>query len=251
MSNSFALWEFTIPPRRETRSPLGFSDKSAKKSRNFRCYAQKPSILPGVVLRAGILHAPCQKSANSNLQMWFLSPTGRLNFGFILRENLLVCSTYLPLGVFQLVLWDIRGRRPWERRGGGAATGHGSGLGLLDLAGLARVSLRVAYIYRWRWVNFHKVEGFICKTTETESPIGWTVAIASGCPKGLNSAFSHVLPFRTREMGKRGKSGKLSMHTRPRLVLWLKLKKCIHLKHSNKGSIFYTKLLYLMSTNII
>jgi hypothetical protein len=46
MSNSFALQEFTIPPRRETRFPLGFSDKSAKKSCNFRCYAQKPSILP-------------------------------------------------------------------------------------------------------------------------------------------------------------------------------------------------------------
>jgi hypothetical protein len=46
MSNSFALREFTIPPWRETRSPLGFSDKSAKKSRNFICFTQKPSILP-------------------------------------------------------------------------------------------------------------------------------------------------------------------------------------------------------------
>jgi hypothetical protein len=46
MSNSFAPREFTIPPRREIRSSIGFSDKSAKKSRNFRCYAQKPSILP-------------------------------------------------------------------------------------------------------------------------------------------------------------------------------------------------------------
>jgi hypothetical protein len=35
-----------FPPRRETRSPLGFSDKNVKKSRNFGCYAQKPSILP-------------------------------------------------------------------------------------------------------------------------------------------------------------------------------------------------------------
>jgi hypothetical protein len=43
---SFALREFTIPPQREIRSLLGFRDKSAKKSRNFRCYAQKPSILP-------------------------------------------------------------------------------------------------------------------------------------------------------------------------------------------------------------
>jgi hypothetical protein len=34
------------PRRRETRSLLGFSDKSVKKSRNFRCYVQKPSNLP-------------------------------------------------------------------------------------------------------------------------------------------------------------------------------------------------------------
>jgi hypothetical protein len=27
------------------------------------------------------------KSASNNLQKWFLSPTGRLNLGFILREN--------------------------------------------------------------------------------------------------------------------------------------------------------------------
>jgi hypothetical protein len=31
----------------------------------------------------------------------------RLNLGFILRENLPLCSSYLPLGVSQLVLWDI------------------------------------------------------------------------------------------------------------------------------------------------
>jgi hypothetical protein len=42
--------------------------------------------------------------ASNNLQKWFLSPTGRLNFGFILRENLLLCSSYLPLGVSQRVL---------------------------------------------------------------------------------------------------------------------------------------------------
>jgi hypothetical protein len=76
-----------------------------------------------VVLCAGstlllALRRPCQprtrlfsgalpKSASNNLQKWFLSPTGRLNFDFILRKNLLLCSSYLPLGVFQLVLWDI------------------------------------------------------------------------------------------------------------------------------------------------
>jgi hypothetical protein len=47
--------------------------------------------------------------ASNNLQKWFLSPTGRLNFGFRLRENLLLCSSYLPLGVSQRVLWDITG----------------------------------------------------------------------------------------------------------------------------------------------
>jgi hypothetical protein len=53
------------------------------------------------------LLAPCQKSASNNLQKWFLSPTGRLNFGFILREKLLLCSSYLPLWISQRVLWDI------------------------------------------------------------------------------------------------------------------------------------------------
>jgi hypothetical protein len=28
-----------------------------------------------------------------------LSPTGLINLGFILREDLLLCSSYLPLGV--------------------------------------------------------------------------------------------------------------------------------------------------------
>jgi hypothetical protein len=49
---------------------------------------------------------------SNNLQKWFLSPIGRLNFGFILRENLLLCSSYLPLRFSRWVLWDIslRGR---------------------------------------------------------------------------------------------------------------------------------------------
>jgi hypothetical protein len=54
-----------------------------------------------------LLLAPLPKSASNNLRKWFLSPTDRLNLGFILRENLLLCSLYLPLGVSQLVLWDI------------------------------------------------------------------------------------------------------------------------------------------------
>jgi hypothetical protein len=53
------------------------------------------------------LLAPLPKSASNNLRKWFLSPTGRLNLGFILRENLLLYLSYLPLRVPQLVLWDI------------------------------------------------------------------------------------------------------------------------------------------------
>jgi hypothetical protein len=57
--------------------------------------------------RARLFLAPLPKSASNNLQEWFIFPTGRLKLGFILRENLLLCSSYLPLGVSQLVLWDI------------------------------------------------------------------------------------------------------------------------------------------------
>jgi hypothetical protein len=39
------------------------------------------------------------KPASINLQKLVLSPTGSINLGFILREDLLLCSSYLPLGV--------------------------------------------------------------------------------------------------------------------------------------------------------
>jgi hypothetical protein len=39
------------------------------------------------------------KLANINLRKLVLSPTGSINLGFILREDLLMCSSYLPLGV--------------------------------------------------------------------------------------------------------------------------------------------------------
>jgi hypothetical protein len=51
--------------------------------------------------------APCQSQLATTFRSNFFCPTGRLNFGFILRENLLLCSSYLPLRVSQLVLWDI------------------------------------------------------------------------------------------------------------------------------------------------
>jgi hypothetical protein len=39
------------------------------------------------------------KLASINLRKLVLSPTGLINLGFILREDLLLCSSYLPLGV--------------------------------------------------------------------------------------------------------------------------------------------------------
>jgi hypothetical protein len=45
--------------------------------------------------------APCQIVSRQHLRKRLSSPTGRLNLGFLLRETLLVCSSYLPLGVPQ------------------------------------------------------------------------------------------------------------------------------------------------------
>jgi hypothetical protein len=56
---------------------------------------------------------PCQSQLASTFRKWFLSPIVRLNFGFILRENLLMCSLYLPHGVSQRVLWDITPLMIW------------------------------------------------------------------------------------------------------------------------------------------
>jgi hypothetical protein len=39
------------------------------------------------------------KLASINLRKFVLSPTGSINLGFILREDLLLCSSYLPLGI--------------------------------------------------------------------------------------------------------------------------------------------------------
>jgi hypothetical protein len=56
-----------------------------------QCYAQIDAINKYLEL--------LPKQASINLQKWFLFPTGRLNLGFILRKNLPLCSSYLPLGV--------------------------------------------------------------------------------------------------------------------------------------------------------
>jgi hypothetical protein len=45
-------------------------------------------VVCGFHVAAGTGSAPCQKPVSINLQKWFLSPIGRLNFGFILREKL-------------------------------------------------------------------------------------------------------------------------------------------------------------------
>jgi hypothetical protein len=39
------------------------------------------------------------KPTSINLRKLVLYPTGSINLGFILREDLLMCSSYLPLGV--------------------------------------------------------------------------------------------------------------------------------------------------------
>jgi hypothetical protein len=39
------------------------------------------------------------KLASINVQKLVLSPTGSINLGFLLREDLLLCSSYLPVGV--------------------------------------------------------------------------------------------------------------------------------------------------------
>jgi hypothetical protein len=39
------------------------------------------------------------KPASINLRNLVLSPTDSINLGFILREDLLLCSSFLPLGV--------------------------------------------------------------------------------------------------------------------------------------------------------
>jgi hypothetical protein len=45
------------------------------------------------------LYGAVAKLASINLRKLVLSPTGSINLGFILREDLLLCSSYLPLEV--------------------------------------------------------------------------------------------------------------------------------------------------------
>jgi hypothetical protein len=61
-------------------------------------------VAAGAKLRPGRgaiykLSGAVAKLASINLRKLVLSPTGSINLGFILSEDLLLCSSYLPLGV--------------------------------------------------------------------------------------------------------------------------------------------------------
>jgi hypothetical protein len=52
--------------------------------------------------RRGAIYKLCgaiEKLASISLWKLVLSPTGSINLGFILKEDLLLCSTYHPLGI--------------------------------------------------------------------------------------------------------------------------------------------------------
>jgi hypothetical protein len=68
------------------------------------CVVCRFHVAAGAKLRPGRgviykLFGAVTKLASINLRKLVLSPTGSINLGFILREVLLLCSSYLPLGV--------------------------------------------------------------------------------------------------------------------------------------------------------
>jgi hypothetical protein len=70
----------------------------------FGCVVCRFYIAAGAKLHPGRgaiykLSGAIAKLASINLRKLVLSPTGSINLGFILREDLLLCSSYLPLGV--------------------------------------------------------------------------------------------------------------------------------------------------------
>ena len=70
------------------------------------CVVCRFHVAAGAKLRPGRgtiykLSRAVMKLASINLRKLVLSPTGSINLGFILRENLLLCSSNLPLGVSQ------------------------------------------------------------------------------------------------------------------------------------------------------
>jgi hypothetical protein len=78
-------------------------------------------VAAGAKLRPGRgaiykLSGAIAKLASINLQKLVFSPTGSINLGFILREGLLLCSSYIPLGVPNWAVIYQDGNFP---RGGG------------------------------------------------------------------------------------------------------------------------------------
>jgi hypothetical protein len=68
------------------------------------CVVCRFHVAVGAKLRPGRgaiykLSGAVMKLASINLRKLILSPTGSINLGFILWEDLLMCSSYLPLGV--------------------------------------------------------------------------------------------------------------------------------------------------------
>jgi hypothetical protein len=68
------------------------------------CVVCRFHVAAGAKLRPGRgaiykLSGAIAKLASINLWKLVLSPTGSINLGLILREDLLLCSSYLPLGV--------------------------------------------------------------------------------------------------------------------------------------------------------
>jgi hypothetical protein len=68
------------------------------------CIVCRFHVVAGAKLRPGRgaifkFFSAVAKLASINLRKLVLSPTGSINLGFILREDLLMCSSYLPLGV--------------------------------------------------------------------------------------------------------------------------------------------------------
>jgi hypothetical protein len=68
------------------------------------CVVCQFHVTAGAKLRPGRgaiykLSGAVAKLASINLRNLVLSPTGSINLGIILREDLLLCSSYLPLGV--------------------------------------------------------------------------------------------------------------------------------------------------------
>jgi hypothetical protein len=90
------------------------------------CVVCRFRVAAGTKLRPGWgaiykLSRAIPKPASINLRKLVLSPTGSINLGFILSEDLLMCSSYLPLGVPNWAVIYMPSR--WQRKMAWAASG--------------------------------------------------------------------------------------------------------------------------------